>query len=130
MKLQNLKRQMHLQEWASQIKAQSQSGMTIREWCEATGIGYKNFYRRRKCVQEELLESLEEKGNNPQTTDLSAINEKRISTKNKPAVITPVNIPQTKGAALTVWIGHYAVDIQNGADAEIIDRVLRLVSVL
>ena len=42
MKLQNLKRQLQLQEWASQINAQRQNGMAAREWCEAAGIDYNN----------------------------------------------------------------------------------------
>ena len=127
MKLQNIKRQMRLQEWASQIKAQTQSGMTVREWCEAAGIGYKNFYRRRKCVQEEMLEALEAK-NTSKSSKLTVIKENQLPIKHGPPVITPVNIPQSKGAALTVWIGHYAVDIQNGADAGTIDQVLRAIS--
>ena len=128
MKLQDLKRQLRLQEWSSQIKAQSESGMTVREWCDITGIGYKNFYRRRKCVQEELLEILEDNGKKSKVSDLAIMNENRLPVKNESPVITPVNIPQTKGAALTVWIGHYAVDIQNGAEAGTIDQVLKVVS--
>jgi hypothetical protein len=48
--------------------------MTVRKWCEAAGIGYKNFYRRRKCVQEELLETLEEHGNKSKISDLAILN--------------------------------------------------------
>jgi len=128
MKLQNLKRQVQLQEWASHIKAQSESGMTVREWCIAAGIGYKNFYRRRKCVQEEMLEALESQGNKSKALGLTTLNKTQLSVQAEPPVITPVNVPQTQGAALTVWIGHYAIDIQNGADAGTIDQVLRMVS--
>ena len=127
MKLQNLKRQLQLQEWASQIKAQAQSGMSVREWCESTGIGYKNFYRRRKCVQEEMLEALEER-NTFKSSKLAVIKDDQLSTEQESPVFAPVTIPQSKGAALTVWIGHYAVDIQSGADAGTIDQVLRAVS--
>ena len=128
MKLQELKRQARLQEWASQINAQRKSGTTVMEWCQENGIGYKNFYYRLRRVQEELLEALETRDGKSKTLSLTTINEKQLSVQTDAPVITPVNIQQSKGAALTVWIGHYAVDIQNGADVGTIDHVLRAVS--
>ena len=128
MKLQNLKRQLQLQEWASQINAQRQSGMAVREWCEAAGIGYKNFYYRMRKVQEEMLEALETKSNKSQTSELAILSENRLPKKKESPVFAPVTIPQSKGAAVTVWIGTYAVDIQNGADGVTVEQVLKLVS--
>ena len=127
MKLQNLKRQIRLQEWASQIEAQAQSGMTVRKWCEAAGIGYKNFYRRRRCVQEEMLEVLEAKDTS-KSSKLAVVKENQLPVKHEAPIFAPVTIPQSKGAALTVWIGTYAVDIQNNADDTTIEQVLRVVS--
>ena len=127
MKLQNLKRQLQLQEWASQINAQRQSGMKVRDWCEAAGIGYKNFYYRMRRVQEEMLEALEEK-NTSKSSALAVTKDNQLPGKHEVPVFTPVTIQQSKDAALTVWIGSYAVDIQNGADAGTIDQVLRVVS--
>ena len=127
MKLQNLKRQMRLQEWASQINTQRQSGLKVKEWCEENGIGYKCFYYRMKRVQEEMLEALEAK-NTTKTPKLAIIKDNQLPVKHEAPVFTPVTIPQSKCATLTVWIGHYAVDIQNGADAGTIDQVLRMVS--
>ena len=118
---------MRLQEWASQINAQRQSGLNVRKWCEENGIGYKCFYYRLRRVQEEMLEALEER-NTSKSSKLSVIKENQLSTKQESPVFAPVTIPQSKGAALTVWIGYYAVDIQNGADAGTIDQVLRMVS--
>jgi len=128
MKLQNLKRQLQLQEWASQLKAQSESGMTVREWCQTAGIGYKNFYRRRKRVQEELLEALEEDSKKSKISDLEILNKNLQPVKHDSPIITPLTITQSKGAALTVWVGSYAVDVQDGADSETIEHVLRVVS--
>jgi len=128
MKLQNFKRQLQLQEWASQISAQKQSGMTVRAWCEAAGIGYKNFYYRMKKVQEELLEALEPQVNKPQLKELTILNDKQLPEKHETPIFAPVTIPQSKGAAFTVWIGTYAVDIQNDADDTKIEHVLRVVS--
>ena len=128
MKLQEVKRQAKLQEWASQISDQSQSGMTVKKWCEAAGIGYKNFYRRKKCVQEEFLEALEAQVSKSQIAELSTQNNNKLTVPQEPPIFAPITVPQTKGAALTVWIGTYAVDVQNGADAGTIDQVLKVVS--
>jgi hypothetical protein len=128
LKVQDVKRKLQLQEWASQINEQKQSGMTVHKWCEANGLGYKNFYYRMRKVQEELLEALEAQGNNSKTSALAVLNNKQVAVKNKTPEFAPITIPQSKGAALTVWIGTYAVDVQNGADTEIIDQVLRTVS--
>ena len=128
MKIQTLQRQVRLQEWASQINAQRRSGMTVTEWCQENGVGYKNFYYRLRRGQEELLEALEARGGKSKALSLAAVSEKQLSVQTESPVITPVSIPQSKGAALTVWIGHCAVDIQNGADAGTIDQVLKAVS--
>ena len=128
MKVQTIERQMRLQEWASQIEEQSQSGMTVMDWCQANGIGYKNFFYRKRRVREELLEAYETRGGKSHISELATINKNKLPTEHEPPEITPLNIPQTKGAELTVWIGQYAVDIQNGADVETIDQVLRMVS--
>jgi hypothetical protein len=37
-------------------------------------------------------------------------------------------MPRPKGAAVTVRVGAYAVDIQNGAEGAIIEQVLKAVS--
>ena len=127
MKLQSIKHQMRLQEWASQINAQRQSGLNVRKWCEENGIGYKCFYYRLRQVQEEMLEALEAK-NTSKPSKLAVINKNQLTVNPETLVFAPVTIPQSKGAALTVWIGTYAVDIQNNADNVTIEQVLRVVS--
>lgn len=130
MKLQNLKRQLQLQEWASQINSQRQSGMTVRQWCEMSGIGYKNFYYRMKRVQEELLEALETRSEKTEITDLATINDIRTLKTAETPIFTPITMPQAKGAAVTVWVGTHAIDIQNGADGATVEQVLKAVSQL
>ena len=131
MKLQQVKRQAQLKEWATQISEQKQSGMAVRQWCEANGLGHKNFYYRRKRVQEELLEAMEEESGS-QLPGLSTSSKKELPVQSETSVAVPIpiNMLQNKGAALTVWIGSCAVDIQNGADAGTINQVLRVVSQL
>jgi hypothetical protein len=126
MGLQKLKRQARLQEWASLIRAREESGMTVRGWCEATGICVKKYYYRLKRVQEECLEALE----NARATQSAGLATTAVGQlqQHEAPVFMPVHMPQSKGAALTVWIGNCAVDIQNGADAAMVEHVLKAVS--
>ena len=127
MKAQELKRQMLLREWASQIKAREESGMTVKQWCAENGASQKTYYYRLKRVREELLESLT-RGN---TQQLSVVQKNCISRMDQqidsPA-FAALPMPQSKGAALTVWLGGWAVDIQNGADGTLVEQTLRTVS--
>ncbi|MBR4626326.1 MAG: IS66 family insertion sequence element accessory protein TnpB [Ruminococcus sp.] len=53
----NVKREVKLQEWAEQIKAQQESGMTVRKWCAENGIIPKTYYYHLRKVREQCLES-------------------------------------------------------------------------
>ena len=127
MKAQELKRQMLLREWASQIKAREESGMTVKQWCAENGPSLKTYYYRMKRVREELLESLMS-GNSQQ---LSVV-PKNCTSQPEQQIDSPafaaLPMPQSKGAALTVWLGGCAVDIQNGADGTLVEQTLRAVS--
>jgi hypothetical protein len=127
MKLQEAKRKARLQEWASQVKAQEESGMSVKTWCEARGLCRTTYYNWRRHVQEELLEIIENNGK-LHSRELSPATGGLPQQCEDTPVFMPVSAPQGKGAALTVWIGACAIDIQNGADAGTIDQVLRTVS--
>ena len=45
------------QSWQLMIKEQSESGLSIRDWCETNGISTKTFYYRRKQLQSMFLET-------------------------------------------------------------------------
>ena len=47
-----VKKKLRLQEWAAQIEAQQQSGLTVRSWCEQNGISAKTYYYRLRKVRE------------------------------------------------------------------------------
>ena len=127
MKAQELKRQMLLQEWASQIKVREESGMSVKQWCAENGPSLKTYYYRLKQVREELLESLA----NSESQQLSVAPNNCVSQMEQqigtpPFVALP--IPQSKNAAVTVWIGGYAIAIQNGAEESLMEQTLRVVS--
>jgi hypothetical protein len=52
-----VKRDVQLQEWTEQIKAQQESGMTVTAYCAQNGINIKTYYYHLRKVRECSLES-------------------------------------------------------------------------
>ena len=52
-----VKRDVQLQEWTEQIKAQQESGMTVAAYCAQNGINIKTYYYHLRKVRESCLES-------------------------------------------------------------------------
>ena len=52
-----IKRDLKLQEWMEQIKAQQESGMTVTAYCTQNGINIKTYYYHLRKVREHCLES-------------------------------------------------------------------------
>lgn len=55
-----VKQDARLHEWAEQIKAQQESGMTVKEFCTQNGINIKTYYYHLRKVQECYVESAPE----------------------------------------------------------------------
>ena len=139
MKVQTAKRKMRLQEWAEQIADCNESGKTVRQWCEERGINRKTYYNRVKVVREEMLELIEASGGGAVSgmvrsakKNTFALPEDRGANEGRPAlqqekspVFASLPRPQAKNAAITVRIGEYVVDIQNSADDDKVEQVLR-----
>ena len=126
MSITKLTRQIRLNEWSNQIKACEASGLTVTEWCYEKGISIKTYYYRKKRIREEYLDSLD--SSEGQVLALAARFDNQLRVREEPPVFATVPMPQSKGAALTVWIGPYAVDIQNGVDGTTVEQVLKVVS--
>ncbi len=52
-----VKQEVRLREWAEQIKAQQESGMTVTAFCAENGINLKTYYYRLRKVEEQCMES-------------------------------------------------------------------------
>jgi len=127
MKVRELKQRMQLQEWTSHIKSREESGLSVKQWCEENGIKVKTYYNRLRRVREEVLETMR----SSEHTELAGISSdavRGISAQTEMPVFAAISMPQFKSAAITVWIGGYAVDIQNGAEDTIVEQALRVVS--
>ena len=117
MSVQNTMHRIKLQGWAQMIQDCQQSGLSIREWCKENGVSTKTYYYRRKRVREELLDTMEV-GKELQLAPM----------RPEGPVFATFPMPQGKGAAVSVCLGGYTVDIQNGADCAIVEQVLKVVS--
>ena len=139
MKVQEAKRMLRIQEWAAQINACQRSGLTVRKWCEQQGVKFKTYYNRMRCVREEMLNTMKpadsalealisigEQKHIYASEQLSGDHANKITSKTEAPVFVPLSIPTARTAAVTVRLGEYAVDIQNGADDTMVQQVLRL----
>jgi len=129
MKVQSVAQQTKLRAWAAQIDDCMQSGLPVKEWCESNGVAKKTYYYRLKRVREELLEAAEA-GGAVQLTMMAGLGADSGSKPLEPEPPAFVRLPMPQGnvPAVTVWVGGYAVDIQNGADDALIEQTLRAVS--
>ena len=124
MTAQKVARLMRLKEWAKQIEECEKSGTTVQQWCEENKIGYKNYFYRKRRVREELLDAMES------GTSLSLSNNRLIGQESGVFAEVPSTLRPTRygTAAVTVQIGAYSAEINNGADIETVEGVLRTLS--
>lgn len=52
-----VKQEVKLREWAEQIRAQQESGMTVTAFCAENGIKLKTYYYRLRKVREQCMEA-------------------------------------------------------------------------
>jgi len=141
MKVQEAKEQIKLRGWAMQIDACNRSGLTVRQWCSENGVATKTYYYHVKRVREEILNTIEianalkqprlssdRESIVPLQTDLVVSERAQAISHKEPPVFAALSMPKPKGAAVTVRVGAYAVEIQNGADETVVEQVLKVVA--
>lgn len=105
--LQVISRQERLEKWTSRIMACRSSGMTIRAWCRENQVPEKSFY----YWQRQLFDAVSRQKNPGQPAF---------------AENTLPQPKQTTVPAVTVRCSGMEADIYNGADAAVIETVLRI----
>lgn len=141
MKVQEATEQIKLRGWAMQIDACNQSGLPVKRWCKENGVAVKTYYYHLRRVREEMLNAVEiantfkpsrlcipEGGSGTLQTELADQTGSETLMRPKAPVFAALPIPQNKAAAVTVWVGGCAVDIQNGADEMVVEQVLKVVA--
>jgi hypothetical protein len=122
LKVKKAMQSIQMQEWLRQIHDCQQSGLSVTEWCSINGINTKTYYFRRRRVREELLEEAESIG--------SLILSNSQPSQSETPVFASIPAPNLSSStvAATVQIGAYITEINNGADLETVDGVLRTLS--
>ena len=119
MDIRKMTRDFRLSQWAEVIRAKNESGKTVSAYCEAAGISSKKLYYYQKLLREQACDEMS--NHNQTINELTAPVFTRIGTyPGRQAYNVPV----------TVRIGNHAVEIQNGADNELINRILHIVTQL
>ena len=107
--LQVMSKQERLANWAARIMACRGSGMTVRAWCQESGLSEKTYY----YWQRRLFQTLSE--------------QQQVIQQPAFAEITPTpNVRPSSGVAVTIRIPGVEAEIYNGADAATVETVLRI----
>ena len=105
--LQVMSKQERLENWTARIMVCRGSGMTVRAWCRENGLSEKTYYYwQRRLFQ--------------------ALSEQQVSHKTAFAEVTPPQPVCSGNVAVTVRISGTEADIHAGADAAIVETVLRI----
>ena len=102
--LQKLNENNKVSEWVVRITECRNSGLSVREWCEANHLCTQTYYRWQRRLFE-MAQAQQE----VQFTE-----------------VTPVTAIRPGGIAVTVRIGGNEADIHSGADAATVETVLRI----
>lgn len=93
-----------LAQWVQIVSECRDSGMSVRQWCQAHDINISSYYRWQRKVY----------------VMVQAQQEVQF------AEVRPVQAVCTDRVAVTIWIHGTEVDIYSGADAATVETVLRV----
>ena len=102
--LQTVNQQRKLSEWAERVTACRSSGLSVKKWCRENSVSEQTYYKWQRRLYE-LAQNRQE---------------------NRFTEITPQAMNRS-GVAVTVQLGGVELAIHNGANAAIIEAVLRAV---
>ena len=105
--------------WIQRFKECRESSMTVRAWCRANGINEKTYYYWMRKIKKEAFGSLPQECRQVTTP----FGEKKIFAE----VSVPMSV-RAGNVAATIDIGRVRVDVHNGADAETLQNLFRIIS--
>ena len=113
MKVQELKQNLLLQEWAAQIKAREESGMTVKQWCAENGPCLKTYYYRQKRVREELLNAASRSGYDLMDTSEASQKGREAHTQLVPSGFAEVRLTEPLPLSHPVSVGNSHLSIES-----------------
>lgn len=132
MTAQELVKQNRYREWASMVTNCQGSGKSVCEWCEAEGLSTKVYYYRRKKLREVLFAQAVEAGQLGEKDRNGTLSPRQefVALPSPGHRAPSADTPSQNKVAVTVRIGGYTVEVNSGADAEIIANVMKAVASL
>ena len=58
-KIEKVKKEVQLKQWAEMVQRRSESGLTVTQWCSDNNINLKTYYYRLKKVREAMCNEIE-----------------------------------------------------------------------
>lgn len=119
MDVQEMTREIRLQQWAGIVKECRGSGKTVKSWCTENGINEKSYFYWQKRVREAACQ------------ELTAYREQQVAKTEPRAANTPVfaecKFPENNhaaGTAVTIHLNGAVVEVHHGAEASVIESIL------
>ena len=113
-----VKRELKLAEWKELLSQQARSGKSKYVWCEEQGINRDQFFYWQRIVRETLIEEAMIPG------DETSLTQPVIPGSPRFARINLRGSSGSAGVAVNLRIGDAELNIQNGADIEVIERAI------
>jgi putative transposase len=123
MTVRETKTQYRLKEWTERFTARTQSGLSIKAWCESNGVSVRNYYYWLRQAREYAAQSM---------TALTVQPEGAVSAhpKQLPAPSGWAAVAEAESASpsatLTVEVGGCRVAVNSDTDPELLAKVCKV----
>ena len=121
------KRWTKLRQWSEMINTRSESGQTIKDWCKDNGISIKTYYYRLRSLRLAALQEPENAAIYLPGPNASSPTFAKLNFSYAKEVGSIIAADKNAISALTVHWGDFSIDINNGADPNVIANTLRLI---
>ena len=111
------KHEIHKAQWQDLIKEQSQSGLSIREWCRRNNMSHGKFYYWQRVIREEALIK----------AGTLALTGQNQFVELKPSEPELKFRPNNQGTCAILRSNGSEVEILNGADSDTLSLILNLI---
>lgn len=106
-KISQIKKSLQLSSWAEMVKDRSNSGKTVAQWCDESGINIKTYYYHQSRVRKAMIENYSKNEIVPIDIDLSS----------------PVDIPAKP--VITIRKDNLELELSENISAENLSKILR-----
>lgn len=119
-----IKHKLYVEEWAKQLRDQQESGMNVKDWCNANNIPLSTFSSHNRAVRQAFMENNDVEGMF-KTRDVQPVQPAQLT-------LTQVHL-ESDGSAdrqapdIHIEIRGISVDINNSADLEHVGYIMGVI---